>query len=341
MRPEIGVEPGRLEYGNLSVGESQTLRIVVRNLVTSNRSLVVNETAITGKHPGEFAVVNDSGATFTLDPGERRQIEVRFTPRTAGEKQAQLQIVSNAEPSQIDVWLSNTGEYLIVQEVAVDTDGDDRAVNIAGKFITAGSDFVVNISRPTISPLSAKIEETRMTVTRAGNFTMNITHSASPIRPDTAVTASGRAPLQYVSVDYTVPSRTFENTSFVFTVDKATLPAGTAPDEIAFARYADGAWRTQNATLVGESNATYRFRTTTNGYSQFVITSPAPTDGGCELFGLDYGSVIVCWYWWVLAASVGLALVGYRVWRKGLLGRFFGVADDSHRDEAVDGADDE
>ncbi|MEF8979215.1 MAG: PKD domain-containing protein [Haloarculaceae archaeon] len=37
----------------------------------------------------------------------------------------------------------------------------------------------------------------------------------------------------------------------------------------------------------------------------------------CELFGVDYGSFIICWYWWLLAAGIGLALVSYRIWRRG------------------------
>jgi hypothetical protein len=261
--------------------------------------------------------VNDSGAPFTLEPGERRRIDVQFTPQTAGEKSAQLQIVSNAEVTQIDVWLSNTEEYLVVQEVAVDRVSEERPVNIDGNFIDEDSELVVDISRPTINPLPANVEEMGMTTTRSGNFSMNVTHSPDPMQRDAVVSEPGRTPLQYVSVNYTVPSQTFEETWFEFTVDKSAVPAGMDPDKIRFSRYSDGAWRTQNATLVSESESAYRFRATTNGFSQFVITGPATTESSsCELFGLDYGSFIVCWYWWLLAAGLGLSLVTYRIWRQ-------------------------
>jgi len=171
---------------------------------------------------------------------------------------------------------------------------------------------------------------------------MNLTHSADPIRTDAVVSESGRTAVQYVSVNYSVPSQTFENTSFVFTVDKDALSPGTTPSEIAFSRYSGGAWRAQNATLISESDSTYRFRVTTNGFSQFVITGPtADEHAGCELFGIDYGSFIVCWYWWLLAAGVGLALVGYRVWRRGMRDSLLDSTNDSHQDEAVGGDDDD
>jgi PGF-pre-PGF domain-containing protein len=328
------VEPARVQFDNVSVGETRTLTVVVENLRTTNRTLVVDETRITGRNPGEFAVVNDSGAPFTLEPGERRLIDLRFTPESVGEKESQLQIVSNADISQIDVWLSNEQEYLIVQEVAIDRDSEERPVNIDGNFIEEESDFVVDISRPSITPLPANVEETSMTVTRAGNFSMNVTHSPDPIRSDAVISASDRTALQYISVNYSVPGRTFENTSFVFTVDEAAVPAGTDPAEVRFARYSDGAWRAQNATLVSESGSTYRYRVATNGFSQFVITAPVPAEGAsCALFGVDYGSFIVCWYWWLLGAGIALALVVYRLRTRGLTWPLLG-RDDGHRDDA-------
>ena len=113
-QPQIGVEPERVQFENGTVGEPQIRSIVVRNLVTSNSTLVIKETTITGRHPSEFAAVNDSDAPFTLPLGERREIYIRFTPRTTDERQAQLQIVSNVRVSHTDVWLSKTGAYLVV-----------------------------------------------------------------------------------------------------------------------------------------------------------------------------------------------------------------------------------
>jgi len=349
-QPEIGVERNRAQFGNVSVGETQIRSIVVKNLLTSNRSLVVSRTLITGREPGEFSIVNDSGAPFTLAPGERKRIDVQFSPQTPGEKQAQLRIISNTEVSQIDVWLSNTGAYLVVQEVGIDRDSEDRSVNIDGTLIRENSTYTVNVSRSTLGSRPAKISETNMTVTRAGNFSMNITHSANPLRAGTEIATPERTALQYVSVDYNVPSQTFNETSFVFTVDKSRLPAGTTPDEIAFERHSEGQWREQDVRLIGESDSSYRFHASTSGYEQFVITAPninetngevgEPTgsdsdgnrtdaddgNGGqadCELFGVDLGSFIICWYWWLLAAGIELLLVLYRSRHRGMLGFLF------------------
>jgi hypothetical protein len=49
---------------------------------------------------------------------------------------------------------------------------------------------------------------------------------------------------------------------------------------------------------------------------------------GCELFGLDYGSFIICWYWWPPIPIVGLSLVVYQIWRRGMLGQLLGMKND-------------
>jgi len=371
-QPEIDVEPDRVQYKNTTVGQSYIQSIIVRNLVTSNRTLAIDETRITGKHPDEFTLVNDSSAPLTLAPGERKRIYIQFRPKKTDERQAQLQIVSNAETSQIDVWLSNTGAYLVVQEVSVDTkrnatsnvddaeedegtsttdtqDGegittdaegsesttttdpgdDDRIINIEGKSIPEGSNYLVNTSRSTLTERSANTEEINMTITESGNFSINVTHSTDPIQSDAAVRDPDRSAIQYIGVDYNVPSERFAKTSFTVNVRKSAVPVGTEPDEIRFKRYSEGAWQTKNTTLISESDSTYRLRANTNKFSQFVVTGPVTAEQtDCELFGVNYGSFIVCWYWWLLTSMVGLSLVVYPIWQRGMLGQLLGTKND-------------
>jgi len=60
------------------------------------------------------------------------------------------------------------------------------------------------------------------------------------------------------------------------------------------------------------------------------------SDSGCEIFGIDYGSFIVCWYWWFLAvlggtltAGTGILVAGHRAVIEGVLaGQFRQRVDD-------------
>ena len=156
---------------------------------------------------------------------------------------------------------------------------------------------------------------------------MNITHSTNPIQSDAVVRDPDRSAIQYIGVDYNVPSERFAKTSFTVNVRKSAVPAGTEPNEIRFKRYSEGTWQTKETTLVSESDSTYRLRASTEKFSQFVVTGPVEqTD--CELFGVDYGSFIVCWYWWLLTSMVGLSLVVYPIWQRGMLGQLLRTRND-------------
>jgi PKD repeat protein len=279
--PSIGVEPRFLAFENVSAGETDTLTLVVKNLVTSRQNLTVNATQIVGRDPGVFEVVR-GGAPFTLTPGERREIGIRFAPTTNGTRQAQLQILSNAGRPQIDVWLSNTRSYIVVQAVGIDRTGDDRTVNIDANNIPRGSNLEINVSRPTLRDATASVDTIGMTVARAGNFTMNLTHSVDPRGDDAAAySGQGRTAIQYLHVDYDVPAATFENTSFLFRVQRGALPGGVAPENVTFLRRANGAWNDQGAVLVRTSGDTLFYRLETDGFSQFVVTAPtAPEAAG-------------------------------------------------------------
>lgn len=269
------MEPQFLTFENVSAGESDTLPIVVKNLVTSRQTLTVNATQIVGRDPGVFDVVS-GGAPFTLAPGETREIEVRFAPAKNETRQAQLQILSDAGRSQIDVWLSNTRSYIIVQSVGIDKTGDDSIVNIDANNIPRTGNLEINVSRPTLRESSASVDTISMTVTRAGDFGMNLTHSADPAGANAAAyAAAGRSAIQYLRVDYDVPAASFENTSFLFRVQRATLPADAVPENVTVLRRANGAWKEQGGVLVRTSGDTLFYRVETNGFSQFVVTGPA------------------------------------------------------------------
>jgi len=67
-----------------------------------------------------------------------------------------------------------------------------------------------------------------------------------------------------------------------------------------------------------------------SGGSEAGTTDPGEKDGreDCELFGISYGSFIICWYWWLLIPIVGLSLVVSQIWHRGMLGQLIGIKND-------------
>ena len=74
---------------------------------------------------------------------------------------------------------------------------------------------------------------------------------------------------------------------------------------------------TATATPSPTSTATSTPPTTSTG----TPSSDNDSQESCELFGLDFGSFIICWYWWLLAAIVGLFLAVYHIWNRNMLGQ--------------------
>ena len=98
----IAVEPARLDFGEVTVGQSAQLTLAVRNTGTA----VLNVSAVESS-AAAFAV--DGDTVFQLQPGASRDLPVVFAPTTVGEKQASLTIRSDDidEPS-VTVALSGT-----------------------------------------------------------------------------------------------------------------------------------------------------------------------------------------------------------------------------------------
>ncbi|MFB6243970.1 MAG: PKD domain-containing protein, partial [Halobaculum sp.] len=280
----VGVDKRSYDFGNVSLGETVTMNVTVENHQTSKANLTVTKTLLTGRDPGQFTI--ESGdAPFTLEPGESQRIEVSLTPTTAGTKQAQLRILSDAanEP-QIDVWLSNTRTWIVVQE-RTDGGSDNESVNVDANNVGKGSDLAVNVSNPDTRANAVGIDQLNMTVESGGYFEMNVTHTDDPATSDAAqYNQSDTDTVQYVQLTHTVSNDAYDNTSLRYRVQKSSLPDGTTPSDVTIRRYNDteSQWNTLTATLIGETAEAYVYEVETPGFSQFAITAPnaSNTDGG-------------------------------------------------------------
>jgi len=90
--PDIGVDPGILDFGDLPANATTDLPLTVTN--TGNQRLEVSDCVITGQYADQFEIVAGGGA-FNLEENELRDLTVRFAPTAAGEISAVLTIASN------------------------------------------------------------------------------------------------------------------------------------------------------------------------------------------------------------------------------------------------------
>jgi hypothetical protein len=105
--PEITVNPTSHNYGDVVVGGSSSQTFVVTNDGSAN--LDVSSTTLVGTNPGEFSI-DSGGGSFTLTPGQNRNVEVSFNPGSLGAKSATLRFDTNdADEDPKDVALSGNG----------------------------------------------------------------------------------------------------------------------------------------------------------------------------------------------------------------------------------------
>ncbi len=104
----IEVNPSQAGFGNVPVGESGTVTLMIAN--DGNSELNVTSMTVTGGPENVFRLGSGRSAPFTVAPGEVETVDVVFVPRAAGVVTATLQILSNASntPEEI-VSLNGTG----------------------------------------------------------------------------------------------------------------------------------------------------------------------------------------------------------------------------------------
>jgi PGF-pre-PGF domain-containing protein len=287
----VDVNPRVIDFG----GESATARITVTNRGDTDATLTVGRTTLLGTNPGDFEIVSGQ-APFELAPGESRDIVIEFTPQAIGQREAQLQIRSDAGNEQfVNVWLTNTRSYIIVEDVSggataqstttsegattgtVTTQAPTPRVKITGTSVESGNLNRVNVSSPSTLARPVTLDTLELELAEDGDFKINIRHSETA--PGATFDPSeGRKILQYIEIaDVDVSEELFEETGVEFVVDRDDLAAGSDPADITLRRYdeASGQWETLDVELLNETDEQFRFRTETTMLSEFVVTAPA------------------------------------------------------------------
>ncbi len=137
--PDISANPTSWNYGSVAVGSSSDKTFVIKNDGTAD--LNISATNLTGTNAAEFTI-QSGGGSFTLAPAATRNIVVRFSPTSAGNKSANLSIGSNdPDENPLLVSLNGTGTVSANPPIFPTTETTQ----------TVGMEFWVNVDIGTIS----------------------------------------------------------------------------------------------------------------------------------------------------------------------------------------------
>lgn len=274
---EISIDQRTIDFGVVDPGSTSYMNITIRNKQNSPADLRINATEIIGGDEDAF-YINRGGAPISLSPGESLDIEVGFEPLDRGNKNSQLQILSDAgNRPVINVWLSNTRAHIIVQEIG------NPIINVEGRDLVESDDYDINVWTPTIDTEPVGVNRLRFTATQEDRFETNVDHDE--LRSDVAaIERSERDTLQYVQLDHLEmenPDETFAGTGLRYQVSKASVPAGASPDDVTLYRWNNaGEWTNLSGQteLVEETSTHYIYEAETPGFSQFAVTVPSQDD---------------------------------------------------------------
>lgn len=128
----IGVDlPAGIDFGEVIVGDFVDASLLVSNTGLAN--LFVDSLSVEGSGASQF-LVTDLRAPFTVQPGEREALTLRFFPTAGGAHVATLSLFSNdLERPRLDIPLSGRSSAIRIEETAP---------------LALSEDFVLSVSLP-------------------------------------------------------------------------------------------------------------------------------------------------------------------------------------------------
>jgi hypothetical protein len=110
--PAFALAPASLAFGDQAINVASPAKIVTLSS-TGSAPLAINTVSLSGSNPGQFSFVNH--CTSPVPSGANCSIEVRFKPKSAGAKTAQLVVTGGGAAGTKSVGLSGTGAASSVQ----------------------------------------------------------------------------------------------------------------------------------------------------------------------------------------------------------------------------------
>jgi large repetitive protein len=111
---QLGATPSSLSFGQVVVGQTNTLAVQLTNLGQSgDPGIVVDATTLTGTDPGQFSDNFNDANDVTLAPGQSTTINVTFGPTNTGAKSATLSVAHSGSNSPLAVSLTGNGMNIV------------------------------------------------------------------------------------------------------------------------------------------------------------------------------------------------------------------------------------
>lgn len=105
--PMINASPTSLDFGNVTVGESETDRVTIKNNGTADLNLTA--VSLSGSDPGAYSITSGAAPTV-IAPGDAHSFVIEFAPGSTGRFAASLDVESNdTDTPVLAVPLSGTG----------------------------------------------------------------------------------------------------------------------------------------------------------------------------------------------------------------------------------------
>jgi len=172
ITPLVSFSTDSLKYGNVLVNAIADLTVRLTNTGTANLS--INSTSFAGANANQFSIVS-GGVAGTLAPNAFRDIALRFSPTSTGNKLAYFILNSNAASTPDTVTLTGTG---ITPLVSFSTD----SLKYGNVVVNAIADLTVRLTNTGTANLS--INSTSFAGTNANQFNIISGGAAGTLAPN-------------------------------------------------------------------------------------------------------------------------------------------------------------
>ena len=173
ITPLVSFSIDSLKYGNVLVNANADLTVRLTNTGTANLS--INATSLAGTNANQFNIVT-GGAAGTMAPNAFRDIALRFSPTSAGNKLAYFVLTSNAASTPDTVTLTGNGITPLVSF-------SDDSLKYGNVSVNANSDLTVRLTNTGTADLS--INATSLAGTNANQFSIVTGGAAGTLAPNT------------------------------------------------------------------------------------------------------------------------------------------------------------
>jgi hypothetical protein len=275
VAPVLQVIPSLVDFGSVGVGDKKdtVVRLLVKNIGTN--PLTIDATPLAGPDNVQFSLIS-GGGPFTLQPGEGRDVELRFAPQNVGRSSGGLafEYVDGSAIAHL-FGTGITGTQPAIEAVSavdfqpvvcdvVTRDDSVEVKNIGGMPLTldkadiSGVDasaysFVTPFASVSIPPGESRAFVLRFTPGHAGDHAATLTLTSNAANsPQYAIALNGRREsvlivpsLSVIDFGILCPGETVDTT--VTITNAGTLRTGITAQMSGAVKLTDSAWRIDTA----------------------------------------------------------------------------------------------